>query len=62
MSEKEIKDFLDKVDIGIREAQHNMLVEKALRNESVFISDGNGGVLCVSAKQLLADEKTRSND
>ena len=30
-----------------------MLVEKALYNRPVVISDGNGGVVEVSAKQLL---------
>ena len=48
MSESEIEGFINLV-----EAQHDMLVEKALYNRPVVISDGNGGVVEVSAKQLL---------
>ena len=43
----------NKVESGLVEAQHDMLVEKALYNRPVVISDGNGGVVEVSAKQLL---------
>ena len=53
MSESEIEGFLNKVESGLVEAQHDMLVEKALYNRPVVISDGNGGVVEVSAKQLL---------
>ena len=45
--------FINKVESGLVEAQHDMLVEKALYNRPVVISDGNGGVVEVSAKQLL---------
>ena len=53
MSESEIEGFINKVESGLVEAQHDMLVEKALYNRPVVISDGNGGVVEVSAKQLL---------
>ena len=53
MSESEIESFIHKVELGLVEAQHDMLVEKALYNRPVVISDGNGGVVEVSAKQLL---------
>mgnify|MGYP006886790678 CR=1 FL=1 len=56
MSEHEIYDFVRKVDLGLAEAQHDMLVEKALYNRDVVMSDGKGGVVEVSAKQLLADK------
>lgn len=56
MSEIEIADFISKVENGLTEAQHNMLVEKALHNQNVVISDGDGGVVYVSAKQLLDKE------
>lgn len=54
MSDFDIEDFLNKVDAGLAEAQHDMLVEKALHNQSVVISDDNMQVLEVPAKQLLA--------
>lgn len=53
MSDYDIEDFLNKVDAGLAEAQHNMLVEKSLHNQSVIISDGNKHVLEIPAKQLL---------
>lgn len=54
MSDIEIEDFLHKVESGLAEAQHNMVVEKALHNRPVIISDGKGHVVEVSAKQLLS--------
>ena len=53
MSESEIEGFINKVESGLVEAQHDMLVEKALYNRPVVISDGFGGVGVVSAMQLL---------
>ncbi len=54
MSELEIEDFLNKVEEGLAEAQHNMLVEKMLHDQPVVISDGKGRVVTVSAKSLLS--------
>lgn len=56
MSEKEIEAYLDKIDAGIAEAQHNMLVEHALHNRSVVIVDEAGNTVHVPAKQLLAEQ------
>jgi len=53
MSEYEIEDFLNKVESGLAEAQHDMLLEKALYNRPVVVSDGKGNVVEMSAKQLL---------
>ena len=38
MSESEIEGFLNKVELGLVEAQHDMLVEKALYNRPVVIT------------------------
>ena len=54
MSELEIEKFLNKVEVGLAEAQHNMLVEKKLHNQPVVVSDGKGHVLEVSAQSLLS--------
>lgn len=56
MTELEIEEFAQKVERGILEAQHNMLVEKALHNQSVVVTDGKGGVLKIPAKDLLEKE------
>lgn len=55
MSEREIEDFISKVDAGLAEAQHNMLVEKALHNQCVVIADEQGNVLHIPAKDLLQE-------
>lgn len=54
MNEFEIENFLNKVDAGLAEAQHDMLLEKSLHNQPVIISDGNGHVIEASAQSLLA--------
>ena len=54
MNEFEIENFLNKVDAGLAEAQHDMLLEKSLHNQTVVISDGNGHVIEASAQSLLA--------
>ena len=53
MSESEIEGFLNKVESGLVEAQHDMLVEKALYNRPVVISDGNGGVVEVHSSPFF---------
>lgn len=53
MTELEIEDFLNKVEEGLAEAHHEMLIEKKLRNQPVVISDGDGHILEVSAQSLL---------
>lgn len=60
MTEQEIEDFLHKVETGLAEAQHNMLVEKALHNQYLIITDKVGNVVRVPAKQLLKEEQRKS--
>lgn len=60
MTEQEIEDFLNKVETGLAEAQHNMLVEKALHNQYLIITDKVGNVVRVPAKQLLEEEQCKA--
>ncbi len=55
MSDFEIEDFLNKVENGLKEAQYNMLVEKALYNQPVIVSGKDGYVQELEAKRLLAE-------
>lgn len=55
MDEYGIEDFLTRVDAGLAEAQHNMLVEKALHNQCVVLADEQGKVQYVPAKELLVE-------
>ena len=57
MSESEIEGFINKVESGLVEAQHDMLVEKALYNRPVVISDGNGGVVGSFCQAIIKLEK-----
>ena len=60
MTEQEIEDFLNKVETGLAEAQHNMLVEKALHNQCVVIADNDGKISHVPAKKLLEEEQHKA--
>lgn len=60
MTEQEIEDFLNKVETGLAEAQHNMLVEKALHNQYLIITDKKGKVVRVPAKELLEEEQRKA--
>lgn len=53
MNELEINEYLQKIEIGLRESRQQMLEEYALRNDSIVVSDGNGGTMEVPAKELL---------
>lgn len=63
MTQEETEEFNRKVDEALRVAQYNMLKEKAMRGLNVVISDGNGGVIEVPAKDLLeAEDKKRHEE
>lgn len=53
MSEREIEDFLEKVEQGLLESQQIMLREKALHNQDVVIMNDMGDIVHVSAKEVL---------
>ncbi len=53
MEEKEAEEFVKLIDEGLYESQKRMLKEHALHDSSIVISDGNGGVKYVSAKEIL---------
>ncbi|MDO5527006.1 MAG: hypothetical protein Q4F85_13090 [Prevotella sp.] len=53
MEEKEAEEFVKLIDEGLYESQKMMLKEHAMRNSSIVVSDGNGGVKYVSAKEIL---------
>ena len=54
MSNKEIKDFTRKLEAGLQIAEKRMLEEKALRNETVVVSNAEGKIEYISAKEILA--------
>ena len=53
MSDKEIKDFMDKLDAGLKVAEQRMLKEKALLGESLIIYTEEHGIQHVSPQQFL---------
>lgn len=53
MSEKEAEEFLEIVERGLLESQRAMLKEKALLGQEVVIGDGKGGVIHLSAQEVL---------
>lgn len=55
MSNKEIKEFSEKLKHGLAIAEKRMLQEKALHDESVVICDKDGNIKRIPAKQVIAE-------
>lgn len=55
MSEKERLVLRDKIWKGLELAEHRMLREKALRNETVIQGDERGNIQRISARKLLKE-------
>ena len=53
MSDKEVKEFMDKLDAGLKLAEQRMLKEKSLRGESLIIYTEGNGIQHVSPQQFL---------
>ncbi len=54
MSEKEYRDLDQKLDKGLKLAHKRMLEEKALHNETVVVSNTEGEIEYIPAKDILA--------
>ena len=54
MSDKEYKDLDQKLDKGLKLAHKRMLEEKALHNETVVVSNADGKIEYIPAKEILA--------
>ena len=55
MSNKEIKEFSEKLKHGLTIAEKRMLQEKALHDESVVVCDKDGNIKRIPAKQVIAE-------
>ena len=55
MSNKEIKEFSEKLKHGLVIAEKRMLQEKALHDESVVVCDKEGNIKRIPAKQVIAE-------
>lgn len=53
MSNKEVKEFSEKLSNGLEIAQKRMLEEKALRGEDIIVSSDGVTFQRIPAKQLL---------
>lgn len=56
MSDKEVKDFIDKLDAGLKLAEERMLQEKSLRGETVVIYTEDKGIQHIPASQVIASQ------
>ena len=54
MSDKEIKDLTAKLDKGLELTYRRMLEEKALHNETIVVSNSEGKIEYIPAKEVLA--------
>ena len=53
MSDKEVKEFSEKLRNGLKIAEKRMLEEKALRGEDIIVSSDGETIERIPAKQLL---------
>ncbi len=53
MSDKEYQNLNRKLDAGLQLAHQRMLEEKALHNETVVVSNAEGKIEYISAKEVL---------
>jgi len=60
MSNKEIKDFTRKLEEGLQIAEMEMLEEKALHNETVVVSNAEGKIEYIPAKEVLSSERSKT--
>ncbi len=56
MSDKEVKDFMDKLDAGLKLAEKRMLQEKSLRGETVVVYTEDKGIQHIPASQVIASQ------
>ena len=53
MSEQEIKEFEEKLTVGLRLAEERMLQEKALHDECIVVQTMDGTIQRIPAKQVV---------
>lgn len=56
MSDKEIKEFIDKLDAGLKLAEERMLKEKSLKGENVVVYTEGEGIQHIPASQIIAEK------
>lgn len=55
MSNKEVRDFSEKLKQGLELAERRMLQEKALRGEDIIVSSDGKSIQRIAAKKLIAE-------
>jgi len=55
MSNKEVRDFSEKLKQGLELAERRMLQEKALRGEDIIVSSDGKTIQRIAAKKLIAE-------
>lgn len=54
MSDKEVEEYIKRLDEGLALAEQEMLQDKASRNETIVYSDGQGNIKRALASDVLA--------
>lgn len=54
MSDKEVEEYIKRLDEGLALAEQEMLQDKASRNETIVYSDGYGNIKRALASDVLA--------
>lgn len=61
MSDKELKEFMEKLDAGLKLAEKRMLQEKALRGESVIVYTEGKGIEHIPASRVISSNALLQN-
>lgn len=54
MSNKEMKEFSEKIKRGLEIAEKRMLEEKALRGQDVIVCDANNNIQRIPAEEVIS--------
>ena len=57
MSDKEAREFTEKLNRGLEIAEKRMLHEKALRGEDVIVCGDDNIIRCIPAKEVIANNR-----
>lgn len=55
MSDKEVKEFMNLLDAGLKLAEERMLQEKSLRGENIVFYTEEKGIQHIPASQIIAE-------
>ena len=59
MSDKDVKEFIEKLNAGLKLAEKRMLQEKSQRDETIVVYTEEKGIQRISARQIMATDNSQ---